>query len=143
MSERNERAASELPYEAVPHTGDLAIRVHGRDLPELFINAALGLFASMAEPPEALNTERYIDVTAKDPEALLVNWLNELIFLHETEGECYGRFVIREFSPVHLIANALGGPTVMKTLVVKAATFHELRILYTESGVEATIVFDI
>lgn len=132
-----------VPYELMPHTGDLAMRVSGSDLPTLFLNAARALFDVMTVPPHEVTVERSITLDAGDPESLLVDWLNELICLHETEGETYTRFVLEEFSPTHLSARVSGGLTVEKALVVKAATYHDLQIISSADGVEATIVFDI
>lgn len=132
-----------IPYAAVPHTGDLALRVRGRDLRELFINAARALFDVMSLPPHDTAMMRQLALDAVDTEALLVDWLNELIYLHEAEGETYTEFILDEFSPTHLAARVFGGPTVEQILVVKAATFHNLQIRATADGVEATIVFDI
>lgn len=132
-----------IPYAAVPHTGDLALRVRGRDLRELFINAARALFDVMSVPPRDMATTRRLELDALDAEALLVDWLNELIYLHEAEGETYTGFMLDACSPTHLAARICGGPTVETTLVVKAATFHNLQIRATADGAEATIVFDI
>lgn len=121
----------------------MAIHVRGVDLPSLFIAAAQGLFAIMARPAAEGTITRDVQVDATDSEELLVNWLNELIFLHETETETYTAFSITQFSPTHLSAKVSGGVTVEKHLVVKAATFHDLQIQTSPSGVEATVVFDI
>ena len=132
-----------IPYELLAHTADLAMRVNGRNPPDLFVNAARAMFDVMTVPPEKITVERQIVLAAADSEALLVDWLNELNFLHETEGETYTRFVLDEFTSTHLSAQISGGPTVEKTLVIKAATYHELWIIPVDDGVEATIVFDI
>jgi len=137
------REATRLPYEQVEHTADLAIRVRGADLPDLFINAAHALFELMTEPPSTGDRERSLCIESLDTEALLVDWLNELIFLHETEGETYMDFVIDELSSESLKARVYGGPTVRKTKAVKAATFHDLSLHNTPEGFEAHIVFDV
>jgi SHS2 domain-containing protein len=137
------REDQHIPYTSVPHTADLALRIRGKDLPELFVNAAGALFDVMAVPPKEITARRSIEVSASDAEALLIGWLNELILLHETEGETYANFTLDAFSPTRLQATVVGGPTVEKTLVVKAATYHDLRIVTTVDGLEATIVFDI
>lgn len=131
------------PYEVLPHTADLAIRVHGRDLGELFVNAARALFAMMTEPPKSTETERRIELEEVDAEALLIAWLNLLILLHETEDEAYTRFTIEALSPTRLIAHAAGEKGSATIRVIKAATYHDLHIRQTPTGVETTIVFDI
>ncbi|MBL7183430.1 MAG: archease [Anaerolineae bacterium] len=131
-------------FEEVEHTADLAIRVYGRDMSDLFANAAYGMFALMAEPSlEESACQREVSLEATDYEGLLVDWLNELIYLHEVEGETYYQFAIEILSPAKLKAHVTGGPTRSKTKAIKAATFHELEVVKTDKGYEATIVFDV
>ena len=131
-------------FEEIEHTADLAIRAYGRDLRELFANAAHGMFALMAEPSlEEPAREQEVSLEATDYEGLLVDWLNELIYLHEVEGETYSQFAIKTLSPTELKAQVTGGPTKIKTRAIKAATFHELEVVKTDKGYEATIVFDV
>lgn len=140
-------------FDEIEHTADLAIRAYGRDMKELFANAAYGMFALMAEPfglslrtkpsLEEATREREVSLEATDYESLLVDWLNELIYLHEVEGETYSQFTIETLSPAELKAHVTGGPTKSKTKAIKAATFHELEVVKTNKGYEATIVFDV
>ena len=111
---------------------------------ELFANAAHGMFALMAEPSlEQATCEREVSLEAMDYESLLVDWLNELIYLHEVEGETYSQFAIEILSPTKLEGHVTGGPTRIKTKAIKAATFHDLAIEETANGLVATIVFDV
>jgi len=130
-------------FEEIEHTADLAIRACGRDMRELFANAAQGMFALMAEPSEEPVHEREVSLEALDYESLLVDWLNELIYLHEVEGETYRQFAIETLSSTDLKAHVTGGPTKNKTKAIKAATFHDLAIEETANGLVATIVFDV
>ena len=130
-------------FEEIEHTADPAIRVYGRDMKELFANAACGMFALMAEPSKETTCEREVTLEANDYEGLLVDWLNELIYLHEVEGETYSQFAIETLLPTKLKAHVIGGPTKHKTKAIKAATFHDLAIEETPSGLVATIVFDV
>jgi SHS2 domain-containing protein len=131
-------------FEEIEHTADLALRVYGRDVKELFANAACGMFALMVEPSlEESACQREVSLEATDYEGLLVDWLNELIYLHEVEGETYSQFAIKTLSPTELKAQVTGGPTKIKTRAIKAATFHELAIKETANGLVATIVFDV
>ena len=132
-----------IPYERIEHTADLAIRVTGSDLPDLFANTAAALFEMMAEPPAASEQMREVLVESVDVEGLLVDWLNQLIFSHEVYGETYDRFAITAFAPTELRATLYGGPTTRKLKTIKAATFHELIIKETEQGALAEIIFDV
>jgi len=135
-------------FEEIEHTADLAIRAYGRDMRELFANAAQGMFALMVEPSlEESACQREVSLEATptkwDYEGLLVDWLNELIYLHEVEGETYSQFAIKTLSPTELKAHVIGGPTKIKTRAIKAATFHDLAIEETANGLVATVVFDV
>jgi SHS2 domain-containing protein len=131
-------------FEEIEHTADLALRVYGQNMRELFTNAAHGMFALIAEASlEGPAREHKVSLEAMDYEGLLVDWLNELIYLHEVEGETYSQFAIETLSPTKLEAHVTGGPTKNKTKAIKAATFHDLAIEETPNGLATTIVFDV
>lgn len=130
-------------YERVEHTADLAIRVWGSDLPALFTHAAAALFDMMCDAPVQIVFSRNISIDAPDQEALLLDRLNQLIYLHEVEHESYCRFDITALRSDSLHAVVFGGPTTRKFKTIKATTFHELAIRQTADGYEAHIVFDV
>ncbi|HEY3376184.1 MAG TPA: archease [Armatimonadota bacterium] len=132
------------PYFArIPHTADLAIRVWGGDVRELFVNAARALFSLMSEPPPAVTLSREITVSSTDQEALLVDWLNELLYRHEVDGETYTAFEIDVLQDEQLHARVSGAPTVLRTKGIKAVTFNDLSIRQVNTHLEATIIFDV
>ena len=131
-------------YEEVEHTADAAIRAFGRDLPELFANAAYGMFDLLAEMEKLHPTiEREVSLGASDLEALLVDWLGELLYLREAHGEAYKEFEINALSPTELRGVAKGGKGFVPRMDIKAVTYHDLKIEKTEEGYVATIVFDV
>jgi SHS2 domain-containing protein len=131
-------------FEEIEHTADVALRVHGHNLKEVFVNAACGLFSLMADL-EGLSpsVSREVHLEALDRESLLVDWLNELLYLHEVEEEIYTRCEIEALSSTALSAIVWGAKMTASKLTVKAATFHDLEIRETEDGYMATVVFDI
>ena len=141
---RDEQRVTGKRFEEIDHTADLAVRVYGRDMQELFANAAHGMFALMGSPSlEEATCQRIVSLEAVDQEALLVDWLNELIYMHEVEEETYFQFEVEILGPSALRAQVAGGPTEIKTKAIKAATFHDLTIGRTADGLVATIVFDV
>ena len=131
-------------FEEVPHTADVALRVWGHDLPDLFTNAALGLAWLMADPETVDPTvEVPLELTAGDAETLLVSWLGELLYLSERDGVVFTVFDLEEVGPTHLRGVARGGPAKEIQLYIKAATFNDLEILPGGRGLETTIVFDV
>ncbi|MGD2206527.1 MAG: riboflavin biosynthesis protein RibF, partial [Anaerolineae bacterium] len=76
-------------YRELEHTADLALEVWGAELPDLFAGAAEGMYSLMGDVGgEGLEVTEWheISLEASDLEILLVDWLNELLFLAETEG---------------------------------------------------------
>ena len=94
-------------------------------------------------PSVALTVERSIEVKGVDAEALLVNWLNELIYHTDMDGEVFGEFRIESFEQTHLRATVRAGRGIELKKQIKAATFHNLQIIPTDNGYEATVVFDV
>lgn len=133
------------PFEEVEHTADRALRIWGRDLAELFVNAALGMnslmLAADADREPALAKD--IRLEAIDAENLLVAWLSELAFWAETELLIFTRFEFRRISPTGLSATTRGNRVSALEKHVKAVTFHNLEIRSAPDGLSTTVVFDV
>ena len=135
---------SQTDFSEIDHTADWAIRVCGATLPELFVNAATGMFSLLADLSSVEPTvERIIKAKGVDAEALLVNWLNELLYHTEMNGVVFCDFHVEAFEPTHLRAIAKAGRGLKLKKQIKAATFHNLQITPTHNGYEATVVFDV
>ncbi len=131
-------------YHELEHRADMSLRVFGDDLRALFANAARAMFEQLADLSMANpSTRRDIDVGGIDLESLLVNWLNELLYLHEVQREVYSRFVVTELTIRHMRAAVYGQPVTQAHLLIKAATFHGLHIEKDCQGYGTTIVFDV
>jgi len=131
-------------FEEVEHTADIAIRVRGRDLAELFANGAYGMACQMADPDAVEQVvERPIELEAYDVETLLVTWLGELLYLGERDGCVFTDFDMIEVASTRLRAVARGGPAEEHRRHIKAVTFSEMEIVHTDAGYETTIVFDV
>lgn len=130
-------------WQEIDHTADLALHVWADDLPDLFATAARGMF-SLFTSLEALVLDRAVDVTltALDVETLLVDWLNELLYLSEVEGTAFAEFDFTQMTSTALAATAHGGRISEYLSYVKAATFHNLAVVRTPDGYETEIVFD-
>jgi SHS2 domain-containing protein len=107
------------------------------------VNAASAIFSLEGALDAQSSLTREVRVEGMDRVALLVNWLNELLFLQETEHETYQKFEITELSETALTATIHGAPSAPQTKFIKAVTFHDLYIVQTETRYEATIVVDV
>lgn len=131
-------------YERVEHTADLALRVYGGTLRQLFANAAYAMFSQVADLEQIMPTlQREVEVEGIDYESLLVNWLNELLYLQDTRSEAYVAFEIHRLSRRHLQATVRGAQTEDIHTIIKAATYHDLSIHKSHGSYASTVVFDV
>lgn len=133
-------------YQALDHTADVSLRVWGPTLPALFEQAAAGMMAQMLDPAAVpITLRRTVQVTAGDRESLLVEWLNELLYRRDAEGETFVRAHVLSLTATALAAEVEGGAAPAGAVFhpIKAATYHGLAIRETADGYEATIVFDV
>ena len=132
-------------FEEVEHTADWALRVRGRDFRELLVNAARGMSCLLVSDPAAIPTdvERRFELDAFDDESLLVEWLSELAYWAEAEMLVFRGFDLSQVRPDHLEAVVRGGQVPSLQKHIKAVTYHNLEIVETEDGLEATVVFDV
>ena len=135
------------PYEVIDHTADVALKIYGKDLKELFINAARGLFSFIVDINTVTSKDRIIiKLSADDVEELLVTWLNEFIFHFSAREFIPKEFNILKIDTTILEAEISGewlDPKKHKILTeIKAATYHELKVSKIEQGWQARVIFD-
>ncbi|MFA5143620.1 MAG: archease [Candidatus Omnitrophota bacterium] len=135
-------------YEQFPHTADIGIRVYGRDLRELFENAAYGMFDVIADL-EGIKTAgaEKVEAMGQTAEELLVAWLDELLYRFCTKDIIYSKFEITELSETRLKAKVRGRPAAANRnrlrMEIKAITYAGLKIVKTDSGYQVEIIFDV
>jgi SHS2 domain-containing protein len=139
------RSPSNADFEEIEHTADWALRIRGRDLRELLLNAARGMgYLLVSDPAKVvLGVEEHFEIEAYDSEGLLVNWLSELAYWAEMEGVVFSNFNFRQVTPFSLQVDVQGGRVPGLEKHIKAVTYHDLKIVETGSGLEATVVFDV
>jgi len=134
-------------FEFIDHTADVGIIAYGATIKQAFANAAKGLFSLITELDDIEEVlHRDIEVTTTDKESLLVEWLNELIYLFDAENIIFKRFDITELNNTRLKARNYGEKVdyskhKLKT-GVKAATYHMLKV-NKDDGYQVQVIFDI
>lgn len=148
MSPRRHSPAPEGGFEVLEHTADIGLRAFGGDLAEAFARAALGMFSLMVELAGVREVEAW-EVVAEgyDLAELLVNWLNELLYLLEVEG-MLGRGFHVELDGAGRLRGQVRGERYSpsrhrRRREVKAATFHRLAIKEDACGVTVEVYFDL
>ena len=138
------------PYRFVDHTADVAASVSAATLPQLFSNASCAL-ADLICARRSVRPARRIRIAVQGdgPEDLLVRWLSELLFQHESRGWVYSRFVVDRVDRKKMTASgaAVGEPfddsRHRLNREVKAVTYHQLRIVRRAGRWCVRIVFDV
>jgi SHS2 domain-containing protein len=130
---------------------DCALEIEAVDLADLFVTAARALAEVMVEPDTlVLTVERAIGIEAPARDLLLFDWLGELIFLKDRDGEVFPVADVRieGDGPFRLAARVRGGridpDRTERRADPKAVTFHRLSVEPTgEGGWRARVVIDI
>jgi SHS2 domain-containing protein len=135
-------------FEVLDHTADIGIIAYGADIEELFSNAALALFSLITEP-ESVENKLHLDleVSSEDIDSLLIEWLNELIYLFDVKHILFNHFDIKSLTHNGLKATCYGedfDPMKHKLKAgVKAATYHMLKLDKSDNGFKAQVILDI
>jgi SHS2 domain-containing protein len=134
--------------EPIEHTADIGLRVWADTPADAFAAIAGAMFDAMVNREHIPPRERWsIRVIADGWEDLLVAWLEELLYLYETERAIPEACHITDIAPDHLEAELLGDyldPTRDEQRVqIKAVTYHQLRAEETEEGFFVQVIFDI
>ncbi len=137
-----------MRYRFVDHTADVAFEVYGSNLKELIENATLAFYDAFVFLDRLEVTEsRNVGVEADSPDYLLFNWLNELLFLFETDLFA-GKEVsvdVSENGGLRAEGTLRGGklkPELVKT-EPKAITFHKFRVERRDGEWYAFVIIDI
>ena len=127
------------------HTSEITLHVGAASWPGLLAQAGRGLAELLLRgtPAASDGDWRPLEVLSHDREALLVDWLNEILYVAETSLWVAVDFEIDDASEAHLKARARGMPVEEPPSLVKAATFHGLHVRDLPDGLEAEVILDI
>lgn len=147
-------------YEPLDISGDVGLKAYGGAIDEVFINAAVGMY-SLITNINLIEEKKSIDISVERSsiEDLFVSWLNELIFHFDTYGFIGKRIEIEssEFGVQSLekhptltykLSAKIYGEDFDSTrhesrLLIKAATYHKLRVEKIGDIWQAEVIFDI
>jgi len=135
-------------FDILDHTADIGIIVYGEDLKSLFENAGEAFFHLITDLKKVrLRTEKKIEIGGENLERLMVDWLSELLYLHDVQNLLFKRFHVESVGEEGLKAKVKGesfqeGVHVIKT-GVKAVTYHQIEVRQEKEGWRARIIFDL
>lgn len=127
-------------------TSDVIFEAYGKDLKELFLNAAMALSESICDVKRVKpETELPFEVEGDSAEDLLVNWLQHIIASVDIEQMFFSKYLITEISDTHMKGFMYGEPVTQEKgeTVVKAVTYYEFKFEKTSEGYKARVSVDI
>lgn len=140
-----------MQFEILDISGDVGIRAYGQNCEEAFINAGIGMY-SLITDIEKVDEKQTVDIETKGDslDGLLVSYLNELIFQFDTYGFIGKRIEIITFSnqpsafiKVRIYGEEFDSDRHERRLLVKAATYHNIKVEKINNKWEIEVVFDI
>lgn len=135
-------------YEFIQHTADVGLRIEAATLESLFAEAGRGLFALIVNDAKAVPPAHSVEfrLSARAPDDLLYDWLNELVFTFETQALVLSEFKVKlqgdtlyvkaHAAPLDAERHGLGNE-------IKAVTYHELKLQQEGDKWVAEVIVDI
>ena len=133
------------PFE---HTADIGLEVWGETLPLFLKAAAEGFIDLMVDPGTVRRSEaRTLQVQEDDAEDLLVQWLEEILYLFEAERLTPSAIEVEDAGKWYVRGTLLGETLDEESHdirnVVKAVTYHDLKVEKTDGLYRARLIFDV
>lgn len=137
-----------IEYELLEHKADTGFLVVAPSWEQLYVHAALALTDMLVRLDHIREKEKKtLSVKAANKESLLVNWLNEILFLFEKERFLAHRILFEKFDGSEIRA-ALWGEIYDPARhghfsEVKAVTYHQLELGEDEKGFFTRVFLDL
>ena len=134
-------------FEYFEATADIGLRAYGKDMNEAFENAGLAIFNIISDTSNIdPSIEIEFEVASEDDVSLLYDYLEELLFYHETEFMLFSEFQVEIDENFHLRARIKGEEINWdkheRKTEIKAITFHKMAVNKTDH-VEVQAIVDL
>lgn len=135
-------------YESIDDiTADAGIRVRGSSVEEVICKAILATFNEITNIEVIEPEEEYILEVRSSLPYSLADIINEALVLHESKGfvakECHVLELKEHLLKVKLKGGRFDPAKNESRLVIKAATYHRLRLEKEDGSYVAEVIFDI
>jgi len=135
-------------FEILDHTADIGLVIYGENLKALFGNAGEAFFHLITDLRKVRRRiERRINIGGESLDRLMVDWLSQLLYLHDVENLLFKGFKVESVGKDGLKAIVKGEPFregihVIKT-EVKAVTYHQIEVRQENGRWRAQIILDL
>lgn len=138
MSAKPSQDAPRGGWEHFAHDADIGVRGFGPTVEAAFVQSAHALTAVVTDPAKVVADHRVvIACEGIDPEQLLFDWLNAIVFEMATRRMVFGRFEVG-FEDTHLRGSAWGEAVEpsrhQPAAEIKGATYTALKVFRDDAG---------
>ena len=133
-------------HQILEHTADVGLRAWAPSLEECFEQATWALAAIIGIDRPGAGDAVELDLHAGDVEALLVDWLSEVVYLHDARDALVAGVDVRAVDPQRVrgdVSLAPRGEIPVDGTQVKAITYHRLRVQRAGDGFVAEVYVDV
>lgn len=134
-------------FKFLQHTADIKFRAYGKTLEEVFSNSALALSNSIYSGKVAERKKHIIKVKGKDLENLLYEFLEQFLFLFDSENFLMSKIKKLKFDKRNLKIKAeITGDDVKNyetSMHVKAVTYNKMFVKKIKGLLVSQVVLDI
>jgi len=139
----------EVKYRYIEHPSDVGFEAYGTTLEALFANAATAMYSFMTDVDEIETAEeREVTVKSEDLYSLMFDWLDEMLFLFESESLVMNKFDIEVDSADFKIKGKCRGgrfdPAKHESgIIIKAVTYNMMEVKKKNEVWHAQVVLDV
>ena len=132
-------------FEIIEHTADVGIRAYGATREELFEQATLGLAQIIGIVTDRAGERVHVSVEAGDLGGLLVDWLSEVLYLHEVRDALLAGVRLGEVTEQRAagVVELVEREGEVEGTQVKAITYHGLKVEPDGDGWMAQVYVDV
>ena len=126
------------PFRIMEHQADVGITAYGQTMEQTFGNAALGMFTILSDLTSVDESET-VEVVVKgtNPEELLFNLLDDLLYRFEVDGFLARRVEVKRFTKRQVEATAYGEEKSRHHHIkreIKCVTYHKMKVEQASDG---------
>jgi SHS2 domain-containing protein len=129
-------------YRWIEHTADIELEIEDESPEAVFTEALVAYGDLLAEERGGDPVTHPVSISAPDLPALLAEWMNELVYLAETDGFVPERVESLALADAGLEAE-VGGQRGIPRNPVKAVTYHDLEMRKVDGVWQARVVLDV
>ncbi len=133
-------------FSLIEHTADIGIKIQGNNLEELFESGFYGVLSIVASRKALVSESKTIELYAPDKECMLVDFLNEILYLINVKNWLPAKIVELNIDENNLKSVINGekfsSPDIIKT-EIKATTYHNINIKKNVDTWETKVYFDL